>query len=518
MPDSAKLFIGDNIQSLRKEKKLSIEEASIQSGIKKEIFTAIENNTHPPSIADLLKLTSLYDTSIGHIILGKESKNEKMIIIKSADRIAIDPAKANSSSYRYESLAMGLKNRHMEPFLVDIYPEEKNQSESSSHPGEEFHFVLDGEIVLHIEKETHHLVAGDAIYFNSSLSHRVYSKNGTAKILAVLYKLPKNNFTAKPVTRSRKMENIIEAARYIKNMNLGMVCPDVSSMFAINRALEENILEKAYLVGCSSNIHRMVKRTIRDKSRVVIFDDFQLENDRDEEKEQKAAALRGVQLAKEGKIQMLMKGNINTATFTRPVTNPRNGIGTGRRLSLVCTFDLPNIDRLIFLTDPGINPSLLRHEKPESARDIIENAVNAARAMGINEPKVSILDANEVPSPNVPSTIMAQKVASLHVDNCIIEGPLSYDLSLYEDAVRKKRLRKSKVAGKADILVVPRIEGGNFIYKSWVMTSGAEVANIVMGAKVPIILTSRSDNESTKFLNICAGVLNSEFIKKSPKG
>lgn len=513
MPHSEKLYIGKNIQHLRQKRKISVDQAAIQSGIDKNIYSCIENDTHPPSIAELLKLASFFDTSIGHIVLGKESHGGKKIIIRSNERTMISNGKMNSHDYRYESLAMGLKNRHMEPFLVEIFPKEK--AVFSSHPGEEFHFVMEGELTVQLENESIELSVGDAIYFDSSISHKVYSKNDAAKILAVLYKAPKNNFTAKPITRSRKMENIIEAARYIKNMNLGMVCPDVSSMFAINRALEEGILEKAYLVGCSSNIHRMVKRTIRDKSRVVLFDDFQIENPENEEEEHKKAAELGVRLAKEGKIQMLMKGNINTATFSRPVTNPRNGIGTGKRLSLVCTFDLPNIDRLIFLTDPGINPSLVRHDKPESARDIIENGVMAARAMGVNEPKVSILDANEVPSPNVPSTLMAQKIASLSIENAIVEGPLSYDLSLYEDAVRKKRLRHSRVAGKADVLVVPRIEGGNFIYKSWVMTSGAEVANIVMGAKVPIILTSRSDNESTKFLNICAGVLNSEFIKNS---
>ncbi len=506
MPETR--LVGKNIRTVREHKKLEISQVSARSSIPEEELNQIENGLRDPSISELLKIATTLDTSIGILVMGKEAENLKKMVVRSQERIPVTFGKTGKKT-RYESLSADEGNRHMEPFLVEIFPEK--DSAWSSYPGEEFHYVLSGDIILHLDNEKLELKAGDAVYFDSSVPHRMQSRENTAKIISVVYRAPRKNFTAKPMFRSRKMDNIIQAARLIKNTSMGMVCPDVSSMVAINRALEEGILEKAYFIGCRDTIHRMVKRTINNVNRVEIVDDYPAEN---LEMEHINAADYGVRLVKEGKIQMLMKGNINTATFSRPVTHPRYGIGNGRRLSLVCTFDLPNVDRLIFLTDPGVNPSLLRHEKPESARDIIENAVFAARAMGVSYPKVAILDANEVPSTNVPSTLMARKIAAMPIENAVVEGPLSYDLSLYEDAVRKKRLKNSAVAGKADILVVPRIEGGNFIYKSWVMTSGAEVANIVIGARVPIILTSRSDNQSTKFLNICAGVLNAQLIHK----
>jgi phosphate butyryltransferase len=176
------------------------------------------------------------------------------------------------------------------------------------------------------------------------------------------------------------------------------------------------------------------------------------------------------------------------------------------------------VDRLIFLTDPAINPELFPHDEVAAGVDIIDNAVDVARGLGVDRPKVALLEANEVPSSKIPTTLLEKTLSEREWPFADVCGPLSYDLALYPDAVAKKGLTCNKVAGRADILVVPYISGGNFLYKSWVLTMGAEVANVVLGARAPIILTSRSDSDLTKFLTICASALYSQFLRRGGAG
>jgi phosphate butyryltransferase len=118
-----------------------------------------------------------------------------------------------------------------------------------------------------------------------------------------------------------------------------------------------------------------------------------------------------------------------------------------------------------------------------------------------------------MPSSKIPTTLYEKEISEMEWKEAEVYGPLSYDLALYEESVVKKGIKDNPVAGKADILVVPHIEGGNFLYKAWVMTLGAEVANIVLGAQVPIILTSRSDSDITKFLTICSSAIYSNYLE-----
>ena len=211
---------------------------------------------------------------------------------------------------------------------------------------------------------------------------------------------------------------------------------------------------------------------------------------------------------------MLMKGKINTAVFMKAILNKDKGIGTGRRLSLVSIFELPEVDRLVFLTDPGINPALTVANDVMASKDIILNAIDVAQSMGVDQPNVAILDANEKPSEKIPTSIFAKQLSDMEWGNATVFGPLSYDLALYDEAVKHKGMTDLPVAGKADILIVPHIAGGNFLYKAWAMTMGADVANVVLGARVPVILTSRSDNDMTKFLTLCASAVYSQHVLK----
>ncbi len=150
------------------------------------------------------------------------------------------------------------------------------------------------------------------------------------------------------------------------------------------------------------------------------------------------AHAKGVELIKDGKGQMIMKGKINTAVFLKAILDRTKGIGTGRRLSLVSLFELPKLDRLVFLTDPGINPVLTSGNDVETGRDIILNAVDVARGVGVPRPKVAILDANEVPSAKIPSTIYASRLTEMDWEDADVYGPLSYDLALYPESVEHK--------------------------------------------------------------------------------
>ena len=179
---------------------------------------------------------------------------------------------------------------------------------------------------------------------------------------------------------------------------------------------------------------------------------------------------------------------------------------------MVSMFELPKLKRFIFLTDPGINPELIIKNDIETARDIILNAIDVAKSMGVTHPKVAILDANERASEKIPTSIFAQELTRMDWEDAIVYGPLSYDLALYEESVRHKGIKNNPVAGKADILIVPHLAGGNFLYKSWAMTMSADVANVVIGAKVPVIITSRSDSDMTKFLTLCASSIYGKYL------
>jgi len=316
------------------------------------------------------------------------------------------------------------------------------------------------------------------------------------------------------LTRGHGMKSLIEAARRLKGQNLVLVCPDRTSLLAVNQGIREGILEKAHLVG---NVARIKEACGGDLLFERHYEFVDLDSSTAGYAEE--AARTGVELIRAGAGDMLMKGRINTAVFIKAVLQREVGIGTGRRLSNVSIFALPGVDRLIFLTDPAINPELFSRGDAASGIDIIDNAIEVARALGVERPRVALLEANEVPSAQIPTTLLEQALSEREWPLAEVSGPLSYDLALYPDAVAKKGLVGNPVAGRADIIVVPHMSGGNFLYKSWVLTLGAEVANAVLGARAPIILTSRSDSDLTKFLTICASALYSRFSRRtSPRG
>jgi phosphate butyryltransferase len=310
------------------------------------------------------------------------------------------------------------------------------------------------------------------------------------------------------MTRGRVMKAIIEAAKMVENRHIVVVCPDETSLSAVNRAISEQIIGKAFLVGDIDETKSLCGDEIKYPDRYEFVHVNASEDDYE-----RAAADKAVELIRLKKAHMIMKGKINTSAYVKAILDRTEGIGTGRRLSLVGIFEIPGVDRLIMLTDPGINPELFTGDKADSGLDIINNAIDVAKSLGVTRPRIAILDANEVPTASIPTTVHAKTLSDREWTDADVYGPLSYDIALYEEFAEKKGFIDHPVAGKADILVVPFIVSGNILYKSWVITMGAEVANVVLGAQVPVILTSRSDTDMVKFLTLCASVLYSNYLE-----
>ncbi len=209
-------------------------------------------------------------------------------------------------------------------------------------------------------------------------------------------------------------------------------------------------------------------------------------------RDEQAAAETAVALARGGEVSALMKGHVHTDTLMRATLARDAGLRTGRRVSHIFHMTLPGRDRVLHITDAAINVAPGVDEK----LDIVINAVALAHGLGMAEPKVAMLSGAETVNPAIPSSVDAAEVvrraAAGGVTGAIIGGPLGFDNAVSPDAAEIKGI-DSPVAGRADILVVPNLEAGNFLFKQMVYFMSATAAGIVMGARVPIVLTSRAD-------------------------
>ena len=212
---------------------------------------------------------------------------------------------------------------------------------------------------------------------------------------------------------------------------------------------------------------------------------------RDAETPQQAAAV-AVELAREGLVQALMKGSLHTNDLMRAIVARDSGLRTGRRMSHVFAIDHPQYHKLLLITDAALNiaPDL------DAKKDIIQNAVDLAHRLGVELPKVAVLAAVETVEQDIESTLHAAALCKMaergQISGAVLEGPLALDNALSREAAHIKGI-VSAVAGDADILAVPNYEAGNMLAKDMEHMGGALTGGIVLGAKVPVILTSRSD-------------------------
>lgn len=222
------------------------------------------------------------------------------------------------------------------------------------------------------------------------------------------------------------------------------------------------------------------------------------------ESEQEASTL-AVKAVRNGEADVLMKGMVSTSVILKEVLNKEYGLRKGKVLSHVAAFDIEGYERLIFVTDSGMNIEPDLTQKVE----IVKNAVSIARSIGIEQPKVVPLAAVEVVNPAMPATLDASALTQMNkrgqISDCLIDGPLALDNAISERAAEQKGIH-SEVAGKADILLVPSIEVGNALYKSLVYFAHAKVGGVIAGAKAPIVLTSRADSSESKVYSIALAV------------
>ena len=214
-----------------------------------------------------------------------------------------------------------------------------------------------------------------------------------------------------------------------------------------------------------------------------------------------------VKLVSTGRAQALMKGKVDTSVIMKAVLDKDAGMRTGRKLSHLAVFELPTYHKLLFVTDAAINiaPDLA------TKKEIIQNAVEAVTALGIAMPKVALLAAKEVADPKMPVTMDAAQLTAQYkngeITGCILDGPLALDNAVSRESVAIKGIN-SPVGGDADILVCPDIEAGNILYKALTMLTGAKNGGVLLGAKRPVILTSRADSAESKLISIALGVLS----------
>jgi phosphate acetyltransferase len=227
-----------------------------------------------------------------------------------------------------------------------------------------------------------------------------------------------------------------------------------------------------------------------------------------------AAAAKAVQLVLEGKGELLMKGSLHTDELMRAVTASANGLRTARRISHVFVMDVPTYAETVFITDAAINifPDL------EAKRDIVQNAIDLFTQVGLGTPHVALLSAVETVTPKIPSTIDAAALCKMadrgQITGGLLDGPLAFDNAVDSKAAKIKGI-KSAVAGRAQILVVPDLEAGNMLAKNLTFLSNADAAGIVLGARVPIILTSRADSVRTRMASCAVAVLYADARRRA---
>ncbi|MBV9238259.1 MAG: phosphate acetyltransferase [Xanthobacteraceae bacterium] len=296
--------------------------------------------------------------------------------------------------------------------------------------------------------------------------------------------------------RHAKYERLIAAARAVAAAKTLVVHPcDETSLRGATEAAEAGIIQPI-LVGPKAKVTAAASEHGVDISRFELIDAPHSE----------AAAAKAVQLVHEAKGELLMKGSLHTDELMRAVTSSATGLRTARRISHVFVMDVPTYAETLFITDAAINiaPDL------DAKHDIVQNAIDLFTQIGLGKPRVAILSAVETVTTKIPSTIEAAALCKMadrgQITGGVLDGPLAFDNAIDPEAARIKGI-VSPVAGRAQILVVPDLEAGNMLAKNLTFLAQADAAGIVLGARVPIILTSRADSVRTRMASCAVAAL-----------
>jgi len=228
-----------------------------------------------------------------------------------------------------------------------------------------------------------------------------------------------------------------------------------------------------------------------------------------------ASADEAVRLVREGRAECLMKGSLHTDELMAAVVAREGGLRTARRISHCFVMDVPTYSEVLIISDAAVNIAPTLEEKV----DIVQNAIDLARALGSEQVRVAILSAMETVNPRVPSTVEAAALCKMadrgQITGGILDGPLALDNAINLQAARIKHIQ-SPVAGRANVLIVPDLEAGNMLAKSLSFLAGADAAGIVLGARVPIILTSRADSVTTRLASCAVASLVARARREAP--
>lgn len=289
----------------------------------------------------------------------------------------------------------------------------------------------------------------------------------------------------------KNLDFLFEKAKTGKQRKLIIAAAeDDNVLLSVKDAVQNGIIEPIF-VGNKEKILKLAEEIDFDLS------SFHLENEINPSK----SAVIAVNEIKNGNAQILMKGYVQTADFLRAILNKENGLRASDLLSHIGLFEIPAYHKLIGITDAAQNIAPDLNEKVT----IIKNAINVFHRLGIERPKVALLTAVETVNPKMPATIDASTITMMNkrgqIKGCIIDGPLAFDNAISKESAEHKGI-VSEVAGDADLLVTPDIEAGNVLYKSFTFFARGTVAAVVLGAAVPIVLTSRSDSDRSKLSSI----------------
>jgi phosphate acetyltransferase len=301
-----------------------------------------------------------------------------------------------------------------------------------------------------------------------------------------------------------KYERLIDAAKTLEPVATAVAHPcDESSLRGAIDAASLGLI-RPILVGPREKVDAVARRFGIDISGCELVD----------VPHSHAAAARAVQLVAHGKAQALMKGSLHTDELMAEVVRRDTGLRTARRISHCFVLDIPSHRDVLIISDAAINIAPTLQDKA----DIAQNAIDLAHALRFREVRVAILSAVETVNPNVPSTIEAAALCKMadrgQITGALIDGPLAFDNAISVEAAEIKRI-VSPVAGRANVLIVPNLESGNMLAKSLTFLANADCAGIVLGAKVPIILTSRADSVVARLASSAVAVLVAQARRTS---
>lgn len=292
-----------------------------------------------------------------------------------------------------------------------------------------------------------------------------------------------------------EIKNFAELIGKVKGM------PEMKRM-VIAAAGEEHTLEAALharkegicrpiLVGDAAKIREILKELKEEVPEEDIYDAAEPE----------AAAAKAVELVREGKGDFLMKGYLDTKVILKAVVNKETGLGQGRLMSHFTMFEVPGYHKIIVAVDGG----MVTYPDLQMKKEIILNTIDVLHAYGYENPKVGVLACVEKVNPKMPETLDADELAKMNaageIPGCIVEGPISYDCAMSKEIADFKGY-ESKIAGDVDVLIVPNIHAGNILGKVYTVTCGAKMAGFIVGAKCPIVLTSRGSSAEEKYMSI----------------